>query len=197
MRDRKEKIEYLLQEIGEIDDKLLNEAITYKPSRVKSYRLGLIAACLALACFLSVALPFMRNISNITGEKEEVSKVPGLDGVLLLNSTYTTNLTDVESISSFGLPRLVWQDTESGVVSVCTLSKSEFARLQSEMGKGREVGEASPQLNCLVWVIDGEGRVKSPYLKDTPGNEGATVFYYDAEIMPTDRFIDYVSDILS
>ena len=196
MRDRKEKIEYLLQEIGEIDDRLLDEAVTYKPSRVKTYRIGLIAACLALVCFLSIVTPLMKNLARIDGEKDEESGVVDLDGVLLLNSTYVTK-TDIEMIACFGAPRLVWQNVQSGEVSVCYLSDGELKSLQRELGKGADVGEVSPKLDFLVWVLDGEGRVRSPYLKDTPGNEGCTVFDYDAEIMPTDRFIECVSDILS
>ena len=56
MKNRKEKLEYLFDVIGEIDDKLLNEALEYKPARKRQYNLGLIAACLAV--FVAVAIVF-------------------------------------------------------------------------------------------------------------------------------------------
>ena len=54
MKNRKEKLEYLFDVIGEIDDKLLNEALEYKPARKRQYNLGLIAACLAV--FVAIVL---------------------------------------------------------------------------------------------------------------------------------------------
>ena len=50
MKNKKNKTEYLLREIGEVDDRLLAEAIEYR-SRNKErpiYKWGAIAACLAL-----------------------------------------------------------------------------------------------------------------------------------------------------
>ena len=46
MRSRREKAEYLLCEIGEIDDRLLAEASAYRPVRRQNFRYGMIAAVL-------------------------------------------------------------------------------------------------------------------------------------------------------
>lgn len=196
MRDRKDKVEKLLSEIGEIDDCLLYEAVDYKPSRMRSYRLGLIAACLVLACFFAIAMPFIRAAldvnTNVEGEPTAT-----LDGALSSGSVHATRLESFESLSYFGSPSLVWQDSESGDIFVCELSASQLKRLQSELGRGKSVGDASLDLDCKVWVLDGKGNVRSPYLKNSLGNEGIALFDYEAEIIPSEKFIECVSEILS
>lgn len=196
MRDRKGKVEKLLSEIGEIDDRLLCEAVNYKPSRMRSYRLGLIAACLVLACFFAIAMPFIRAALdvNTNGEGEPIVT---LDGALSSGSVHATRLESFESLSYFGSPSLVWQDSESGDIFVCELSASQLKRLQSELGRGKSVGDASLDLDCKVWVLDGKGNVRSPYLKNSLGNEGIALFDYEAEIIPSEKFIECVSEILS
>lgn len=197
MRNRKDKIEYLLREIGEIDDRLLDEAITYKPSRARKYRLELIAACLALVFFLAIALPLMRNMLDLSDGEKDVPDVATLDNVLSEGLGYATNMTSFEGLAYFGTPRLVWQDSDSGEIFVCYLTNGELARLEKEMGKGKDCGAQSPEVACKVWVLDGKGTVRSPYLKNSSGNEGCVVFEYDAEIIPTEGFVECVSEILS
>lgn len=196
MRDRKDKVEKLLSEIGEIDDRLLYEAVDYKPSRTRNYRLGLIAACLVLACFFAIAMPFIRAALDVNTNVDADPTVT-LDGALSSGSVNATRLESFESLSYFGSPSLVWQDSESGEIFVCELSAGQFERLQSELGRGRDVGETSISLDCKVWVLDGKGNVRSPYLKNSLGNEGIALFDYEAEIIPSEKFIECVSEILS
>lgn len=197
MRDRKEKAEKLLSEIGEIDDRLLCEAVNYKPSRMRTYRLGLIAACLVLACFLAIAMPLIRAAIDVNKNEEKEPYAPTLDGALSNGSSHATRLESLESLSYYGTPSLVWQDGESGEIFVCELSSTQLKRLQNELGRGRNVGETSIRLDCKVWVLDGKGSVRSPYLKNSLGNEGIALFDYEAEIIPSEKFIECVSEILS
>ena len=197
MRDRKGKVEKLLSEIGEIDDRLLCEAVNYKPSRMRSYRLGLIAACLVLACFLAIAMPFIRAALDVNTNGDGEPNTVTLDGALSLGREHATRYESFESLSYFGSPSLVWQDGESGDIFVCELSASQLERLQNELGRGRNVGGMSISLDCKVWVLDGKGSVRSPYLKKTLGNEGIALFDYEPEIIPSEKFIECVSEILS
>lgn len=196
MRDRKDKVEKLLSEIGEIDDRLLYEAVNYKPSHMRSYRLGLIAACLVLACFFAIAMPFIRAALAVNTNVDADPTVT-LDGALSSGSVHATRLASLESLSYFGSPSLVWQEGESGEFFVCELSAGQLERLQSELGRGKSVGDASLDLDCKVWVLDGKGNVRSPYLKNSLGNEGIALFDYEAEIVPSEKFIECVSEILS
>ena len=197
MRDRKDKVEKLLSEIGEIDDRLLYEAVNYKPSHMRSYRLGLIAACLVLACFFAIAMPFIRAALDINTNGDGDTYTVTLDGALSSGSVHATRLASLESLSYFGSPSLVWQDGESGEIFVCELSSTQLKRLQNELGRGRNVGETSISLDCKVWLLDGKGSVRSPYLKKTLGNEGIALFDYEPEIIPSEKFIECVSEILS
>ena len=195
MRSRNERTEYLLRQIGEIDDRLLHEAEAYKPVRQKRYDFGLLAACLVLACFLVIALPLLRSDMKDQNQVDmEVSQ--SLDQVLSSNTLYATNLESFDGLSYIGAPKLVWKNDESGKIYMCYLNKQELARLQGEMGKGEQVESISPTLTCHVWLLDGDGKVLSPYLKDSPGNEGCTVFDYNAEIIPTETFVECVSEII-
>lgn len=197
MRDRKEKVEKLLSEIGEIDDRLLCEAVNYKPSRMRSYRLGLIAACLVLACFFAIAMPFIRAALDVNTNSDGEPYTVTLDSELSSGSVHATRYESLESLSYFGSPSLVWQDGESGDIYVCELSSTQLVRLQRELGRGKSVGDASLDLDCKVWVLDGKGNVRSPYLKNSLGNEGIALFDYEPEIIPSEKFIECVSEILS
>lgn len=200
MMNKMKKTEYLLREIGEIDDRLLHEAICYKPARHSGFRWGALAACLAFVFILTVVTPMLRAFSEI-GENDEVQNDPvvyeSLDALLTDSVGYYASNQSVQSLSYTDSAKLVWQEADSKELYVCYLSEAELARLQREMGRGEEVGERSPELNMKVWVLDGEGNVRSPYLKPTVGNTGCEIFDYEAEIMPTESLIQCISEILS
>lgn len=101
-----------------------------------------------------------------------------------------------ESLTYTGNASLVWQYADGDEVYVTTLSSTQLGELKEAMGSGKEVGESSPELDCYVWIVDGQGTVVSPYLKDGAGNEGCAVFDYEAEIIPDDEFVECVSEIL-
>ena len=142
----------------------------------------------------------LRAFSEI-GENDEVENNPvayeSLDALLTDSVGYYASNQSVESLGYTDSAKLVWQEADSKELYVCYLSEAELARLQREMGRGEEVGERSPELNMKVWVLDGEGNVRSPYLKPTVGNTGCEIFDYEAEIMPTESLIQCISEILS
>jgi hypothetical protein len=203
MRSRTEKTEYLLREIGEIDDKLLAEASSYRPVRRQNFRYGLIAAVLAFAFVMVVIRPVVGIYSDLSGENEaadmnESGELFGaLDAVLSAETNYITNSFALNRLSHTGAPRLVWENKESGEVSVCYLSVEELSRIRDNMGKGKAVEENAAELTCNVWVVDEYGRVTTPYLKASAGNEGCDLFAYEPEIIPTEDLIQCISDILS
>ncbi len=221
MMDKKEKAERLLDSIGNIDDSLLDEAIVYKSARrYNLHQLGLMAACIALICVIAVAMPMLRNMSavgdsngnseqNSGGVVENPDKNPenneeveqnSLDAYMLgVRGSSLDNCTvypSADSLTYTGNASLVWQYADGDEVYVTTLSSTQLGELKEAMGSGKEVGEVSPELDCYVWIVDGQGTVVSPYLKDGAGNEGCVVFDYEAEIIPDDEFVECVSEIL-
>ena len=220
MMDKKDKAERLLDSIGNIDDSLIDEAIGYKAARrVNLYRFGLMAACIALVFVIAVASPLLRKLAEVgnggaqggennngvvenTGKNEENEDEVGNDklGTYMLSIRDSLEGYDVypsaENLSYVGQTSLVWRYADGEEVYVATLSSKQLGELMDAMGSGKEVGESSPELDCYVWIVDGQGAVVSPYLKEGAGNEGCEVFDYEAEIIPDDDFVDCVSEIL-
>ncbi|MBE6685509.1 MAG: hypothetical protein E7592_07700 [Ruminococcaceae bacterium] len=220
MMDKKDKAERLLDSIGNIDDSLIDEAIGYKAARrVNLYRFGLMAACIALVFVIAVASPLLRKLAEVgnggaqggennNGVVENTDKNEGNEdevgndrlGTYMLSIRDSIEGYDVypsaENLSYVGQTSLVWRYADSDEVYVATLSSKQLGELKEAMGSGKEVGEVSPELDCYVWIVDGQGAVVSPYLKDGAGNEGCVIFDYEAEIIPDEEFVECVSEIL-
>ena len=69
MMNKKERSEYLLLSIGEVDDRLLQEAVCYRAEKrqlsFKPYVIGF-AACVAIAFALSAILPIIDRLSSLS-----------------------------------------------------------------------------------------------------------------------------------
>lgn len=215
MSDKLKKAEYLLDEIGEIDDKLLAEAVSYRPAR-RAPRFVLIAACIALSVIFTVSSVIMlqRVSSGLMGifdnnnhephanaptEKPPANSNPlSLDAVLTdaRDKGHTILSTESEIPYRDGNAYIVWQYVGEKEYYASVLTDAELTAIEKNLGSGEEVGQTSPELECMVWIVTGDGAVISPYLKDTYGNMGISVFDYCAEIYPTQDFINYISAIL-
>ena len=216
--DRLKKAEYLFSEMGGIDERMLQEAMTYRNRASIAPKLILIAACLALVsalCLGSVVVAsraikgILPLIDRVQSELPDASRPSGdatgtpgtLDEMLVLSrdtARYTT--VDMESLDFYdGAARIIWQYGDEDKVCVSrALTAYELSNLRREVQKGESVGESSPALTCRVWISLGDGTVVSPYLKLTDGNVGvAELFDYDAELIPTEAFNSQISDILN
>ena len=203
MMNKKDKAELLFSGMGEIDDQLLHEAINYKRSRRSAYNFGMLAACLVLILAIAVIFPMINRVGNASGDENYDGEAEMIPEYISLDALFVDSygggykmLDSFESISYVGKASLVWQYSDSGEIYSKPLSDSELAKLTEKMGRGEQVGERSPKLECMVWILDGNGNVISPYLKDGAGNVGCEVFDYDVEIIPDDSFVECVSDIL-
>ncbi len=230
--DKNKKAEQLLNSIGNIDDRLLDEAIEYKPARrLNTHRWGLAAACIAIVSAIAISLPMLRKMEvsmdksempkdsavedvthNSANNEESVEDSNGGNGnfvdkvendalcgyLLGIRGSSLEDCTVYPSVEAVDLSlgaSLIWQYAEGGDVYSAAISASELDELMSAIG-GKEVGASSPTLSCRVWIVDEQGRVISPYLKRGAGNESCSIFYYDAEIIPGDKFVGCVSEIL-
>ncbi len=202
---RQEKTEYLLSELGEIDDRYLAEALSYKAVAKKGSWVTVLAACFAAFFALAVVFPALLRLGqkNSMGESE----APDQNGQLQyssLDEVFTSlNAADFSGVASFeSLPytadraSLVWQ-YENGEIYTAQLTREDLIKLQGLLGKGREVGVGADDRRVKVWILDGKGGVVTPYLKKSQGNVGRVVFDYEAEIYPSQDVIDCISEILS
>ena len=219
MKDNKKKTEYLLDGIGGIDDKFLLEAESYKAKRKSRVPLSAIAACLVVC--LTAAIIMTANVGvfdNASGKSEDVmenepDKEMAETGASVDNSTETYSELDLIFLSCIekyqdysalgelpaenGKTYIIWQYTESGRIFISRpLDSSELEALDKYFGEGEPVGDRSPSHKFNVWILKSDGVIVSPYLMESAGNVGNSLFEYEAELIPCEEFISLIEEIL-
>jgi hypothetical protein len=216
------KAAFLLDEIGNVSDVYLQEALTYRKRKANAR-----SWIAAVACILVVVLvgggvltsPLFGNILGGGFNKAENPEAAGpevekpamnpsettkptvaLDSYLSENRA-TLNCTAIQegNVTFFGATYLLLQyEDDETLYRSRDLTKNEVARILDLVNDGTDVGASSPALLCRVWLVCEDGTVLSPYLKNTDGNKGfAMLFDYEAEILPSSYLISCISDILN
>ena len=195
---KEEKALRLYESIGDIDHGMATAALNYKSSRsVSPLKLAfIIAACFALTVM------FVIGGAKIADGFLDLNETPGMaDGVYKLDSMLGEEADQVlikaESDIDFfsGEVELIWSDGENYYVKPLG-KKNEVNPVLNEIGKGEEI-DVDQSFEYKVWISYGDGRVVSPYLKDTDGNVGyASLFDYSPEIVPSEDFVDSVNELL-
>ena len=201
------KAALLLEELGEIGDVYLQEAMTYRKRRVNARPWIAAAACILVAVLVGGTLLRSPALDNIFGgfnkaENQQQSAPATLDSFLTENrGTIHCTAVSEDEIDYFGSTYLVLQyEGDETLWRSRDLTQREVDRIFDLLGKGDEVGSdsSSLELNCRVWLVCEDGTVLSPYLKNTDGNKGyAVLFDYEAEILPSSSLISCISDILN
>lgn len=205
MNNKMKKAAYLLDEIGNVSDVYLQEALSYKKERWNAR-----PWIAAVACILAVAIvgggllnsPLMDTILGGFNKAElPDEQVPAtLDDFLSANrETLNCTVIAAEEVDYFGSTYLILQyEGDETLYRSRDLTSREVEHITELWGKGDSVGSDSPELLCRVWLVCEDGTVLSPYLKDTDGNRGhAVLFDYEAEILPSSSLISCISDILN
>ena len=195
---KEEKALRLYESIGDIDHGMATAALNYKSSRsVSPLKLAfIIAACFALTVM------FVIGGAKIADGLLDLNETPGMaEGVYKLDSMLGEEADQVlikaESDIDFfsGEVELIWSDGENYYVKPLG-KKNEVTPVLNEIGKGEEI-DVDQSFEYKVWISYGDGRVVSPYLKDTDGNVGyASLFDYSPEIVPSEDFVDSVNELL-
>lgn len=205
--DKTEKALYLFREIGGIDERLIHEAIFYRPKKSALPRVLLVAAALSLSLVLAVGAFLITmqtqkgHSSNdaITPPTDQNEVPPTLDSILLSQSD-KQNAVASDAIEFFGgNAYVVWQRTDSNEIYVSrALTSHEVKRLTSEIANGTPIQESEAEPLCRVWILLGDGSTVSPYLEPSNGNVGAAeLFDYHAELIPSTAFNSTLSEILN
>jgi hypothetical protein len=204
-----EKISYLLDEIGGVDDAMLTEAMSYRPAKKSG---NLLRTFAAIACAVLVSVTGFSAVlinwsgwfvgewgGNASDEGAPSWNAYTLDALLQdakRGADYTL-LSSVREVSYFGDAHLLWQYVGDDVVYQSrALTERELERLCALIDDGKSVGESAPLQFARVWLVLGNGDVLTPYLPATPGNVSSAIFDYNAEILPSKALIDCISDIL-
>jgi hypothetical protein len=201
-RNKMNKAAFLFDEIGNVGDLYLQEALTYRKKRVNLRPWIAAAACLLVVVLVGGLLrpPVLDNILGGEKAEPEAQAPVTLDAFLDANRA-TLNCTEVQEneIDYFGSTYLILQyEGDTAFYRSRNLTEREVDRILGLLGKGDDVGTSSPALLCRVWLVCEDGTVLSPYLKNTDGNKGhAVLFDYEAEILPSSSLISCISDILN
>ena len=212
MNNKIKKATFLMDEIGNVSDVYLHEALSYKKERFKAHPWVAAVACILVVILVGGGLfnsPLMDNILGGFNKAEspeqeqpqpETQVSATLDSFLDANRG-ALNCTAIKEseITYFGSTYLVWQyEGDETLYRSRDLTAREVESITELLGKGDSVGAESPDLVCRVWLVCEDGTVLSPYLKNTDGNRGqAVLFDYEAEILPSKSLISCISDILN
>lgn len=205
MNNKMKKAAFLLDEIGNVSDVYLQEALAYKKSRWNARPWIAAVACILAVVIVGGGLlssPLLKNVfdGSNKAEQPQVATPATLDSFLSANrETLSCTKIAAEEVSYFGSTYLVLQyEGDETLYRSRNLTSREVERINELLGKGDSVGANSPDLLCRVWLVCEDGTVLSPYLKNTDGNKGhAVLFDYKAEILPSSSLISCISDILN
>lgn len=183
MNDRKtESAEFLLDEIGGIDESFVCEAANL-PKKKKTPILrytALIAACMALVVGI-FTMP--RIFVMLKGDcVPEGAEEPGVIRKSEKNCVFSRNaedkLADGESL-------LLWQTGENTPVYCISVGKDDTAKIISLLGKGSPYKQSKADaLPMWIWIRFDDGKTVSPFL-DPPDLYGFSP--YEPTVMPCDE----------
>ena len=205
MNNKMKKAAFLLDEIGNVSDVYLQEALAYKKSRWNARPWIAAVACILAVVIVGGGLlnsPLLKNVfdGSNKAEQPQAAMPATLDSFLSANrETLSCTKIAADEVNYFGSTYLVLQyEGDETLYRSRNLTSREVERINELLGKGDSVGANSPDLLCRVWLVCEDGTVLSPYLKNTDGNKGhAVLFDYEAEILPSSSLISCISDILN
>ena len=210
--------EALFDAIGNIDDRLIQEALHAPVASARRSRYGLkaiivLAAVLTLTVGILATAVVAKLISSVKNALDDpyhdgydsIDTAPttqSLSQTLISAQSDATVVSDASDIDFFdGSMRIVWRiEGENEYRMVTLTSQSDATRLVRaiEAQKQAIFPENTESIQCEVWITLGDGRVISPYLKTSAGNVGyAELFEYSPEIEPDENLTSLINDLIS
>ena len=195
--NKRDKAQYLFDRMELIDDKFIDEAVNYVPS--KSVMRRKFAVVMALAACLSILIVFgigsmLMNTDhgNLNSPPEKIT----MSSVLSKNSVLS-RVVDITMLDLLdGRTRIIWQNTESGEYYQAEISSSQASSLKSLNLSAENVTDSDSDYR--IWFVSSSGEVTSPELKESSGNIAyGTLFEYDPELELTDAFIEKLDTVLN
>lgn len=200
--------EYLLDELGGIDDAILEEATHWRGAKAKRkkpiLRALLIAASLSLV--LAVGAGSLVTMLLRDGVKAPTADAPAEEVTLTLDALLSQSAESSEAFAPCmeselnyfdGSVRIALQDTQTGELKVSRpLNATERANVANDLrAKGERAEETDTAQAYRVWVLMGDGTVCTPYLSASAGNIGTDLFDYEMERIPTNYFSEVIRSL--
>ena len=202
--NKMKKAAFLLDEIGNVSDVYLQEALSYRKKSISQRPWVAAVACILVVVLVGGGLLYSPILDAFKMfdkvETPEAEEPATLDGYLTeYRSALNCTALQKDEVNYFGSTYLILQyKGDETLWRSRNLTAREVERINGLLGKGDSVGTQSPELLCRVWLVTEDGTVLSPYLKKTDGNKGhAVLFDYEAEILPSSDLISCISDILN
>ena len=215
--DKIRAAELLFDAIGNIDDRIIQEAQTAptrKPVEKRKSFTAIIALAATLTLIASVfaATLIAKIVDSLNSAPDEGHLEDYGNASVETNASLSQTLLDAESsaiviveekdIDFFdGKTKIVWkQSGESDYHMVTLRSQADAAKLGKELKNQKQqiAPEDTESPECEVWITFGDGTVISPYLKTSAGNIGyAELFEYSPEIEPDADLTDLINDLIS
>lgn len=214
--DRIRAAEQLFDTIGNIDDRLIQEAqLPYRKATAPQRKSFTAIIALAATLTLIVGVLTATLIAKIVGSHKsdvntdqspdsyEETVIPqiNLSQTLLDAESKAVKVTDDDIDFFDGKTSIVWKvEGESEYRMVSFTSLSDTAKLKAELQKQTQQikPEDTESPECEVWITFGDGTVVSPYLKASAGNIGyAELFEYSPEIEPSEDLVYLINDLIS
>lgn len=207
---KRKKAEYLLDSIGEIDERMIAEAMDIKTVQKSKGSFFIRSLAFAAATVIVTGLSVSLILSQTLKKGDDVENVGENDIVIYqdvsdaLAAAQSGNKAEcfesTESIEFFdGETKIVWKSTEGGKYYTLLIDRGKKAALSSALTEtyaDSKPADSESDSKTLVWISYGDGRVVSPYLKDSAGNVGyGELFEYSPEIIPSENFLKLVNSL--
>ena len=209
--------EFLLDEIGLVDDRYLAEAEReYRPARTfllfRRTAVVTLTATLALGLFLSVALGTRLANKNADEAFRDEDAAIQVDSTLgnpspsltlrletLRNETASRRIRDTEIDFFDGKTHIVWKYGDEETYRVRTLTDAQTDSIAKHAdSQGTRIEPSENTSTIRIWILHGDGSVTTPCLSAGAGNTGyGTLFTYEPEQEPSQALSDLLCDILA
>lgn len=217
--NKEQKILYMFDEIGNIDDKYVNEALLCEKKQLgrqgKLIRILTVAACIALISAMLLTMISNRTDDAPQAPSEPPTSLPKVEDLLMINFTeMDSDIRGMFNVPTFDSTesidgkysfiyhsgvRLIWTYGNGVYYSVAVSDESDIKTLENYLAndkstdfeRGKEYG------NFRFYISYGNGIVETPYLSNNSGriSDGYLPDYLP-EVLPSDDFARFVQSII-
>ncbi len=98
-------------------------------------------------------------------------------------------------------PKLIWRFDGDEHYNVVKIARTDdLGVITGELGRpsAELSAEDSERVGVKMWISYGDGRIVSPYLKQSPGNTGmGALFDYNAEVEPSAKLTESIYELIN
>ena len=195
MSGREKYADSLMDALGKIDDKYINEAQIYTPKRkMPVYLKAAIGVAASFLLVFTAVIPIFLSIIGGKGNSVTNSSPGRVTLQARMYSALINSGTEAyETLPDIDGAALVWQTEADKEYHVIKINSYDTAKIMSASGEPVRTPEDN---GVKIWVVTGEGLYMSPELKKSNGNTDVKVFDYSQELLITDKTAQTILNIL-